>query len=615
MTNNSNKKIINHVNDAVTEMMQGLLRQYPHTLTCCEAPYSNVLVGVHSLKKNTTTEKTTTTASTSNRHVALISGGGCGHEPSHAGWIGEGMLTSVVCGGIFASPSIASIRAAIRVVAAENILLIVKNYTGDCLNFGMAVEMELSSTASNDTKKNIQMVVVADDVALPRTKGITGARGLAGTVLVHKIAGAAAQTGQSLAQVAALARLACARMGTLGIALETVAVPGAPKAALNRLPEDAFEVGLGIHGEAGLCQSPAMTANEMVSTMIDSIQSYGRLVDNNTTTTTTTTTIPMFQAGDELCVLVNNLGGTSEFEMSILAQACVTQLESQPYHANVRLLYVGSYMTSFNMHGASLTILNLTPELTELLEAPTSAPAWKPFQYTANVPSPIAVPTEAKDAWANDDAALPLLQIANFSTMALIMIVGAAHRIIDHEPLLTQYDTIVGDGDCGFTMKRGAVALLECTTLNTSHPVRLYTQIADLLSSSMGGTSGVLLELGFRKMAACLMHVERITAVELFRAFQQGVQAIGFYGRATLGARTMLDALIPASQVTNEPLLQSMAHAARQGADRTALMGTASAGRSNYLSKESLQGTPDPGAIAMALILEAMAVCALSSFQ
>lgn len=608
MTKNSNKKIINHVDDAVTEMMQGLLRQYPHTLTCCEAPYSNVLVGVHSLMRENETDNTTR----SNR-IALISGGGSGHEPSHAGWIGEGMLTAVVCGGIFASPSIASIRAAIRAVSAENILLIVKNYTGDCLNFGVAVEMELSRTAGNNTKKtNIEMVVVADDVALPRTKGITGARGLAGTVLVHKIAGAAAHAGQSLAQVTALARLACARMGTLGIALETVTVPGAPVAAASRLPEDSFEVGLGIHGEAGLCQSPAMTANEMATKMIAAIQSYGRLVDENENENDmTTTTVPMFQAGNELCVLVNNLGGTSEFEMSILAQACVTQLES--YQVTVRLLYVGSYMTSFNMHGASLTILNLTPALTELLEAPTSAPAWKPFQYTAHLPSPVAVPPEAKDASLADDSTLPVLQIEHFSTMALIMIVGAAHRIIDHEPLLTQYDTIVGDGDCGFTMKRGAVALLECTNLNTSHPVRLLTQIADLLSSSMGGTSGVLLELGFRKMASCLLHVERITAVELFDAFQQGVQAIGFYGRATLGARTMLDALIPASQVTDEPLLQNMAIAARQGADRTASMGTASAGRSNYLSEESLQGTPDPGAFAMALILEAMAVCALSS--
>lgn len=589
----TNKKIINHVDEAVQEMIQGLLRQFPQTLSCCEAPYSNVLMRSHSPGNTSTTPPP----------IALISGGGSGHEPSHAGWIGKGMLTAVVCGGIFASPSIASVRAAIRACASESgVLLIVKNYTGDRLNFGMAMEME---TATSTNQQKMEMVVVADDVALPRTKGITGARGLAGTVLIHKIAGAAVESGKSLSDVAALARMACSRMGTLGIALETVAVPGATSAS-SRLPDDCFEVGLGIHGEAGLKQCPIMTANEMATTMISAIQSHGRTHDESI--------VPMLEPGDELCVLVNNLGGTSEFEMSILANACVKQLESM-HQVKVRLLYVGTYMSSFNMHGASLTILNLTDELTELLEAPTGAPAWKKSQYKENPLTAVPVPPETNDSFP--DSALPLLEIEDFSTVARNMLTAGARSLIHNELLITQYDTIVGDGDCGFTMKRGAMALLECENLDTSHPVRLYTQIADLLSSSMGGTSGVLLELGFRKMAAWLSRLENksITTMELFAAFQQGVQAIGFYGGATIGARTMLDALIPASQVVgmNEPLLQAMAFAARQGADSTAVMGTASAGRSNYLSEESLQGTPDPGAIAMALVLEAMAAQCLSS--
>ncbi|GAX18240.1 triose/dihydroxyacetone kinase / FAD-AMP lyase [Fistulifera solaris] len=589
----ANKKIVNRAEDAVVEMIQGLLRQYPETLKCCEAPYQNVLVGSHYLTK----ERTATTAP-----ISLISGGGSGHEPSHAGWVGSGMLTAVVCGGIFASPSIAAIRAALRAVPSDaGILVIVKNYTGDCLNFGMAIEME-----SNNNTTPIEMVVVADDVALPRKKGITGARGLAGTVLIHKIAGAAAAAGYSLSEVAALARNACARMGTLGIALETVAVPGAPATSSSRLPDDCFEVGLGIHGEAGLKQGPAMTANEMATTMISAIQSYGRIEKKESYII-----VPMFAAGDEVCVLVNNLGGTSEFEMSILANAVVTELEAV-HHVKVRLLYVGTYMSSFNMHGASLTILNLTDEIIELLEAPTNAPAWKKCQYSkeSTVFNPVPVPPEVKTKSA--DTALPTLEIQDFSTVAQKMVVAAAQSLIDHEPLITHYDTIVGDGDCGLTMKRGAMALLECEHLDTSHPVQLFTQIANLLSSSMGGTSGVLLELGFRKMATYLSRAENqnITKNALFAAFQQGVQAIGFYGRAALGARTMLDALIPASQVEDANLLQGMAQAARHGAESTATMGTASAGRSNYLSAESLQGTPDPGAIAMALVLESMAASA-----
>jgi dihydroxyacetone kinase len=596
----TNKKIINRTEDAVAEMIQGLLRQYPETLKCCEAPFSNVLIGSHYHDRT----KDIHAVSGTHKRISLISGGGSGHEPSHAGWIGSGMLTAVVCGGIFASPSITAICAALRAVPSDSgMLVIVKNYTGDCLNFGMAIEMENSMN-----KSQIEMVVVADDVALPRTKGITGARGLAGTVLIHKIAGAAAAAGYSLSYVAALARKACARMGTLGIALETVAVPGAPATSSSRLPDDRFEVGLGIHGEAGLQQCPTMTANEMATTMIATIQSYGRLEKEGIDTI-----VPMFTAGDEVCVLVNNLGGTSELEMSILANACVTELESV-HNVKVRSLYVGTYMSSFNMHGASLTILNLTDEMVELLEAPTCAPGWKKCQYSKdqNVLIPVPVPPEMNDS--SPDTALPSLKIQDFATVAQNMVAAAAQSLIDHEPLITQYDTIVGDGDCGWTMKRGAMALLECQHLDTSHPVRLFTQIADLLSSSMGGTSGVLLELGFRKMATYLSRLEKqnITANELFAAFQQGVQAIGFYGRATLGARTMLDALIPASQVKQNDLLQGMAQAARHGADSTATMGTASAGRSNYLSEESLQGTPDPGAIAMALVLESIAASALT---
>lgn len=559
------KYILNDIDTAVSEMIQGLLRQYPQTLQACHAPYSNVLISTKA--PNT---------------IALISGGGSGHEPSHAGWIGTGMLTAVVCGGIFASPSVAAIRAAIRAVPASSVLLIVKNYTGDRLNFGMAAELE--------TEKRVEMVVVADDVALPRSKGT--ARGLAGTVLVHKIAGAATAAGWSFENMVAVARVACARMGTLGVALETVTVPGAT--ACQRLPDDQLEVGLGIHGEAGWKQCPLMTADEMASTMITSIQSYGRLDDDNNI-------VPMFEQGDELCVLVNNLGGTSEFEMSILTNAVIAQLESI-HQVKVRLLYVGSYMTSFNMHGASLTILNLTNELTELLEAPTDAPAWKPSQAAIQPLPPRSVPLANPEM---EDSVLPKLQIDNFSVIARNMLTAAAQCLIDNEPLLTQYDTVVGDGDCGLTMKRGAVALLQDKELDASHPARLYTQIANIISNSMGGTSGVLLELGFRKMAACLRRCEtNITAEELFKAFQQGVQAIGLYGGATVGARTMMDALIPASQV--ELSLRDMAVAARQGANETAAMKTASAGRSHYLSEESLQGTPDPGAIAMALILEAM---------
>jgi dihydroxyacetone kinase len=218
------------------------------------------------------------------------------------------MLSGAILGGMFASPSVAAILAACRAASSRTpvvgsvskakspILLIVKNYTGDRLNFGMACEL------ANQEGIPCQMVVVADDCALEREKGITGARGVAGTVLVHKIAGAAARLGKSLEQVANLAKEVCGRMGTLGVSMDAVTVPGA-KEINDRLDDKTIEIGLGIHGEAGMRQSPLLTANEMAKEMLDTILKYGRKdAEGNV--------IPMWKKGDEVCLLVNNLGGT-----------------------------------------------------------------------------------------------------------------------------------------------------------------------------------------------------------------------------------------------------------------------------------------------------------------
>jgi len=296
------KKIINDPQKSVEEFISGLLLHYPNRLVKL-ANHHAVLAA----KPPTDT-------------VQLLSGGGSGHEPSHAGWIGSGMLSGAICGGIFASPSVATILATIRASAASNrnsgCLLVVKNYTGDRLNFGMACEM------ANQEGIPCRMVVVADDCALPRTKGITGARGVAGTVLVHKIAGAAARLGKNLDSLVDLVDQVNARMGTLGVSLGSVTIPGAD-CVNDRLDAMTIEIGLGIHGEAGMKQSPMLTADEIAQEMIVTIRDYGRIGEGKDDI------IPMFEKGDELCVLVNNLGGTSNFEMSILVNSCVGILESE----------------------------------------------------------------------------------------------------------------------------------------------------------------------------------------------------------------------------------------------------------------------------------------------
>lgn len=455
------------------------------------------------------------------------------------------------------------------------------------------------------------LVVVADDCALPRTKGITGARGVAGTVLVHKIAGAAAGLGKSLHDVRTVAMHAASRMGTLGIALDSVTVPGASEIN-NRLDESTIEIGLGIHGEAGMKKSKLLTANEMAAEMVSTMQSHGRVVSKKDGVEEV---VPLFEKGDEICILVNNLGGTSNFEMSILARSCVNLLESDEYCAKVTRVFVGAYMTSFDMHGASLTILNVQgePGLIELLDSPTDAPAWMKCDVWKSGdarPSATEVPEVVVD---EQSAALkqPLLKIEGFEQLSKSLISASAKKLEASEAMLTKYDTIVGDGDCGLTMKRGAEEVLkrlEDGTIPTNHPVPMFAALADAVSSSMGGTSGVLLELMFLKFGSTLSHAETIGIGELSCAFEAGVEAVSLYGGAKVGSRTMLDALVPAAQAFALSMdIKDAASKAREGADGTAKMKAASAGRSNYLSQAQLEGTPDPGAIAVALVLEELA--------
>ena len=305
--------------------------------------------------------------------------------------------------------------------------------------------------------------------------------------------------------------------------------------------------------------------------------------------------------------------------MSILTHSVVTLLESETYGCKVSRVIVGSYMTSFDMHGASLTILNLScvsSDVFNLLDAPTDAPAWlacdisKSDARASASERPEVVVDESSSSVASPAALPPVVDIADFESIAKSLAQKAASALAEKEDLLTKYDTIVGDGDCGITMKRGATEVLERLekgTISTAHPVPLLASLADAVSASMGGTSGVLLELMFRKMSSTLSRREKIGKAELSNAFLAGVEAIQLYGGATVGSRTMLDALVPASNIlveTND--VAKAATVAKEGADGTARMKLASAGRSNYLSAETLEGTPDPGAVAVSIVLGAM---------
>ncbi len=512
-----------------------------------------------------------------------------------------------IIGGIFASPSIASILAAIRTVTPDpnatvkqkgSCLLIVKNYTGDRLNFGMACEM-----ANNEGRK-VKMVVVADDAALEREKGVTGARGVAGTVFVHKVAGATAEKGASLDEVVAAAQSMCRKVRSLGVALNAVTIPGAT-CVNDRLDSSKIEIGMGIHGEAGIKQSHLQSADELASIMVQTIEKYGIEEGEGSEKKV----VPTFNSGDDLAVMINNLGGTSNFEMSILANSVVNFLERK--NCTISRLYVGSFMTSFDMQGASVSILSLDDKLSDLLDAACSASAWEKADITHGVrPSLTELPevvTAEAISMDNTKYALKHVDIEDFGKNTEAALRAVCRSLIESEPILTKYDIIVGDGDCGMTMERGAkeiLSRLESKELNISHPVPLFESLAVAVSASMGGTSGVLVEIMFRKMSSFLKEQSVLNRATMQLAFERGVESISFYGGASVGSRTMLDALSPAVEALKNG--QDAAKAAVNGAQSTAAMGSASAGRSNYLNEDALIGTPDPGAVAVGLVLSAV---------
>lgn len=283
--------------------------------------------------------------------VALISGGGSGHEPSHAGYVGPGMLDAAVAGNVFASPSPDRILAAIHEVGGEKgVLLIIKDYSGDIMNFGMAAEL-----AEMEGYK-VLSVVTKDDVAVPDSTYSTGRRGIAGTVFVHKIAGAAAEAGKDLEVVRDVAQKVIDNTRSMGTALTPCVLPGVGKPGFT-LAEDEMEIGMGIHGEPGVEKTGIKTAHELAQILCDRI-----LAD-------------MDYSGSEVAVLINGLGGTPLMELYILTREVDELLKAKGI--NPYKYYVGNYMTSLEMAGCSVSLLKLDEELKGYLDAAADTAAWK----------------------------------------------------------------------------------------------------------------------------------------------------------------------------------------------------------------------------------------------
>lgn len=561
------KKLINAPRTVVREMLEGL---------------TDLHAGLALLDGETVIVQAGLSAPTT-RPVALVSGGGSGHEPAHAGYVGDGMLTAAVAGEVFTSPSVDAVLAAIRAVSGPaGALLIVKNYTGDRLNFGLAAELARADGIS------VEEVIVADDVALREHVPAERRRGIAGTVLVHKIAGAAAAAGRPLIEVARLARAAAADLGTMGVALGACTVPAAGRPGFT-LDTGEIELGLGIHGEPGIERAAMMPVDALVDRLLDTIVMDRGLV-----------------AGDRAVLLVNGLGGTPPMELAIAARQAIAHLRGRGLV--VERAWSGTFLSALEMPGMSLSLLRVDDERLALLDAETSAPAWPGSgRLAARRATASAAEVPAAAAAAPQGPADPRLGAA---------LMAVAEALEAAEARLADLDARAGDGDLGASMVRAAEVLRALAARSWSQPAPLLAAMADGLRRAIGGSSGPFYATALLRASRTLPATPG--ALDWAKACEAATQAITALGGARPGDRTMIDALTPAvramledspvggqAPVSAARILNRAAEAAEAGAAATAQL-PPRLGRALYLGERVL-GVPDGGAVAVAIWLRALA--------
>ena len=564
------KKFINRPDNVVEEMLQGLAVLSPN-VTRLSGHKVMIRADADAVR---------------DRQVAIISGGGSGHEPAHTGYIGSGMLSAAVAGEVFTSPDTDSVVAAIRAVAGKpGALLVVKNYTGDRLNFGLAAEMACAEGIA------VEMIIVDDDVALDGTPSVTGARGLAGTVFIHKLVGAAAAEGKTLAEVAAIGRAAVKSLATMGVSFSAGTSPTVGKPSFQ-LAEDEMELGLGIHGEPGVTRTRLQPADELTETLLTAILGHGS-----------------FSQVDRVALMINNLGATTEMELAIVARHAVFFLERNRFI--VERIYAGTFLSSLDMVGVSISVLGLSDKWLRWLDAPTSASAWsnQPKQRSAKTEVQMAPkPTGSQTPFTRQDVKTEIGRAVKGA-------IGAAcDALIAAESELTEMDRIVGDGDLGTSMKRAASAVkVALDTYPLDDVPATLKALGHTLRQELGGSSGPLYGVLFLRTGNVLESAGGTEMSQWARAADEGARAVSELGGAKPGDRTMMDALYPfvaslragAANSSRRDALRAAVESAHRGAESTAQM-MPRLGRSSYL-RERVLGHPDPGAVALAIWLGSVA--------
>ena len=535
--------------------------------------------------------------------VAVIIGGGSGHYPAFAGFVGPGLADAAVIGDIFTSPSAEYAYRAIRAMdSGAGVLLSYGRYSGDIMNFGLAQKR------ARDEGLDVRTVLVTDDIASASLENWDKRRGIAGDFCVFKIAGAAAERGDSLDEVERLANKANASTRTLGVAFGGCTLPGAQDPLFTVAP-NRMEVGLGVHGEPGVRTAEKVSAAELARDLVRELMADSAQVRQA-------------MATDTVAVLMNGLGRTKYEELFVLYREAAQLLQAEGLR--IVMPEVGELVTSLDMAGCSITLLWLDPELTELWSAPADSPGYRRVgTFARSTGSPAKVRSVGGGPKAGDqepthaakaEPSLPLsAEEARCADVTQRALQAMLDRLVAAEEDLGRLDAVAGDGDHGRGMVRGIRAAVAATQTSSGTASRLLQVAGQAWGQSAGGASGVL----WGQMLIALGESLKgpvITAKTVAGGLQQAKEAVVEFGGAQVGDKTMMDALAPfvtsfAERVeAGETILSAWTAAlvsAQEGVERTKTM-VSRRGRSAVLGERSL-GTPDPGAVSLVHCLTAVA--------
>jgi len=516
--------------------------------------------------------------------VAVVVGGGSGHYPAFAGYVGPGLADAAVAGDVFASPSTAAVARVCRQAhKGGGILLGFGNYAGDVLNFGVAAERLRAEGI------DVRIVPVTDDVASAPADMHEKRRGIAGDLVVFKIAGAAAEAGLSLDEVERLSRHANANTVSFGVAFKGCTLPGAPH-PLFTVPEGQMALGLGIHGEPGIKEEAILPASGLASLLVEKL-----LAERPKGT-------------KKVGVILNGLGATKYEELFVLWTAIASLLEKAGL--DVVAPEAGEFVTSLDMQGCSLTLLWLDDELERYWTAACDTPVLRRGEAITVEP--------AYDVIANEDVAPDFAQADEAGRAGAVCMQGILHAVADvlveTEEELGRIDAFAGDGDHGQGMRRGSTAAKDAADRAVKAGAGAASVLAvagDAWADRAGGTSGALWGLLLRSWSAELSDNGNIDDGAVVRGGRRALDSVTTLGRAKPGDKTLVDAFVPfvetlesefASGKTLADAWNKAAETAKVAADATAPLAP-KLGRARPLAEKSI-GHPDAGAISLALVAE-----------